>query len=79
MCWPYISGVIESSGITASKWPKGPIELPMGTSALSVIPDVVAYIEHLKPEDQTQPASESVYEAVVAKYPYKPHRLEDLK
>ena len=27
LCWSFVAGVIESSGLPSVKWPKGPIEL----------------------------------------------------
>lgn len=70
-CWSFITAVVEASGIPASKWPKGPIELPRDVLAHHLIPIVIEHIEGLPAEQMSNPAVVSTYEATVAHYPYR--------
>jgi hypothetical protein len=70
-CWSFIEAVVESSGITETKWPQGPIELPHDVLPHQLIPIVVRHLEGLAPEKMSSAAVRSVYDAVVAVYPYK--------
>jgi hypothetical protein len=70
-CWSFIEAVVESSGITETRWPEGPIELPPQVFGNQLIPIVVRHLEGLAPEKMSSPAVRSVYDAVVAAYPYK--------
>ena len=71
LCWSFIAGVAEASGMPTSKWPKGPIELPPGVLAHHLIPEVIEHIESLPAEQMSSPAAVSIYEAAVALYPYR--------
>ena len=68
-CWPYIFGVANAAGITDSIWPKGHVELPARYEAADIIKEVVADLEKLPRERQSESASETVYAALVRKYP----------
>lgn len=69
-CHSFISGVVEASGMTQVTWPKGAIEFPSGVYAWNAAPIVVSHIEALPPEAMSSPAVQSVYDALVAKYPH---------
>ncbi|WP_425505326.1 Rap1a/Tai family immunity protein [Sphingomonas piscis] len=70
-CSSFIDGVIQATGMQDTKWPKGPIALPIPKTGRDVVPIVVQYLEKLGSEDMSRPAVRSVYEAVVSAYPYK--------
>jgi len=69
-CHSFISGVVEASGMPQGTWSKGAIELPIDVYAPQTVPIVVGYIEALPPEAMSSSAAQSVYEALVAKYPH---------
>lgn len=75
-CRSFIAGVIESSGMPASQWPKGLIELPLDVMTWDMVPAVIAHIEGLPLEKMSEPAAVSIYEAVVARHPYRPRHPE---
>lgn len=79
-CVSYINGLIDSSGMIDADFPRGPIDTT-GQSPERVMIDirdtVVAYLNSLPNTRMTEPASRSVYDALVSKYPYTgKHRNE---
>lgn len=68
-CYMYIQGVINLSGNPALSGKSGPINIPLDTAPLDPVKVVTAYIQHLNPTLLSSPASDSVYSALVAKYP----------
>jgi hypothetical protein len=71
-CWAFIEAVVEATGMADTKWPKGRVELPDSVFGPKLIPTVVQHIEQLDREKMSRPAVRSVYDAVVALYPYNP-------
>jgi hypothetical protein len=70
-CYGYIEGVRNLASNTATGLPAGPIAVPIQTPPIEPIKVVLEYLQHLDPTLLSSPASDSVYRALVAKYPYK--------
>jgi hypothetical protein len=68
LCDGYISGVLNAAGMADASFPKGAIDAPYAPDEIRKV--VVDYLQALPNVDMTTPASRSVYEALVAKYPY---------
>lgn len=67
----YIEGVINVSGNLDIIGKSGTIRIPDGTPPLDPLNAVVEYIKHIDPTRLSSPASDSVYSALLAKYPYQ--------
>ena len=71
-CWAFIEAVVEATGMADTKWPRGRIELPDSAFGPKLIPIVVHHLEQLDRDKMSRPAVRSVYDAIVAVYPYSP-------
>lgn len=80
-CIGYIIGVIDASGMIDADFPQGPIDTSGKAPErimIEIRDRVVVYLNALPNTRMTNPASRTVYEALVSKYPYFGKHRKDL-
>lgn len=79
-CDSYIAGVVEAAGMIDVDFPRGPIDTGQGDYVKRMFDmrfRVIAYIEAMPRSNMTDPASRSVYDALIGKYFYQgSHKTE---
>lgn len=79
-CDGFINGVVNTAGMIDVEFPRGPIDTGGDYYAQKFIDirnTVVSYLNSLPNRRMSSPAARSVYDALVAKYPYTgPHKQD---